>query len=85
MLIENIKASGAKAKKEAVAKPVVVKEKPAVKEASPKATVKKEAPKAEVVNFSKMTVAELKAAAKTKGIEGISAMKKADLIAALSK
>ena len=78
LLIENIKASGAKAKKEAVAKP-------AVKKAAPKATVKKEAPKAEVVNFSKMTVAELKAAAKTKGVEGISAMKKADLIAALSK
>ena len=85
LLIENIKASGAKAKKEAVAKPVVVKEKPAVKKAAPKATVKKEAPKAEVVNFSKMTVADLKAAAKNKGVEGISAMKKADLIAALSK
>jgi len=86
LLIENIKASGAKAKKEAVAtKPVVVKEKPAVKKAAPKATFKKEAPKAEVVNFSKMTVAELKAAAKKKGVEGISAMKKADLIAALSK
>jgi len=66
-------------------KPVVVKEKPAVKKTAPKATVKKEAPKAEVVNFSKMTVAELKAAAKKKGVEGISAMKKADLIAALSK
>ena len=78
LLIENIKASGAKAKKEAVAKP-------ALKKAAPKAAVKKEAPKAEVVNFSKMTVAELKAAAKTKGVEGISAMKKADLIAALSK
>jgi hypothetical protein len=32
-----------------------------------------------------MTVAELKAAAKNKGVEGISAMKKADLIAVLSK
>ena len=76
LLIENIKASGAKAKKEVVAKPVLVKKKPAVE---------KEAPKAEVVNFSKMTVAELKAAAKKEGVEGISAMKKADLIAALSK
>ncbi len=85
LLIVNIRASGAKAKKEALAKPVVVKEKPAVKKVAPKATVKKEAPKAEIVNFSKMTVAELKAAAKKKGVEGISAMKKADLIAALSK
>ena len=85
LLIENIRASGAKAKKEAVAKPVVVKEKPAVKKTAPKATVKKEAPKAEVVNFSKITVAELKAAAKKEGVEGISAMKKADLITALSK
>jgi len=80
LLIENIKASGAKAKKEAVSKQTVVKEK-----AVSKVAVKKEAPKAEVVNFSKMTVAELKAAAKIKGVEGISAMKKADLIAALSK
>merc|ERR1712086_713349 len=70
LLIENIKASGAKAKKEAVAKPVIIKEKPTVKKAAPKATVKKEAPKAEVVNFSKMTVADLKAAAKNKGVEG---------------
>ena len=85
LLIENIKASGAKTKKEAVVNPVVVKENPAVKKAAPKATVKKEAPKAEVVNFSKMTVADLKAAAKKEGVEGISAMKKADLIAALSK
>ena len=85
LVIENIKASGAKAKKEVVAKPVEVKEKSAVKKPAPKAAVKKEAPKAEVVNFSKMTVAELKAAAKKEGVEGISAMKKADLIAALSK
>ena len=85
LLIENIKASGAKAKKEAIAKPVVVKEKPAVKKSAPKAVVKKEALNSEAVNFSKMTVADLKAAAKKKGIEGISAMKKADLIAALSK
>ena len=44
LLIENIKASGAKAKKEAVANPVVVKEKPALKKAAPKVVVKKEAP-----------------------------------------
>ena len=38
-----------------------------------------------MVDLSKNTVAELKEMAKTKGIEGISSMKKADLIAALSK
>ena len=38
-----------------------------------------------VVDYNKMTVAELKAVAKEKGIAGISAMKKADLVAALSE
>jgi len=56
---------------------------------APKA-VKVEAPKAEVaveatVDYNKMTVAELKVIAKEKGITGISAMKKADLVAALTK
>jgi large subunit ribosomal protein L21 len=66
--IENIAASGAK-------------------KAAPKAeAVKTSAPKVEAVaqDFSKMTVAELKNLAKAKGISGISSMKKADLIAALS-
>lgn len=53
-------------------------------------TVKVEAPKTEVavevtVDYNKMTVAELKTIAKEKGITGISAMKKADLVAALTK
>ena len=74
--IENIVASGAK--KAAPAK---------AKKAEPKA----EAPKAEAKpaaeatqDLSKMTVAQLKEMAKAKGITGISSMKKADLIAALS-
>jgi len=49
-----------------------------------KAAPKKAAPKA-TADLSKNTVAELKEMAKAKGIEGISSMKKADLIAALSK
>jgi len=61
--------------------------------ASKKAVAKKAAPKKvaapkevkKTVDLSKNTVAELKEMAKAKGIEGISSMKKADLIAALSK
>ncbi|MFQ3341565.1 MAG: large subunit ribosomal protein L21 [Flavobacteriaceae bacterium] len=88
LVIENIQASGAKVKKETVAKPSEVKAKPVAKKAAPKTAAKKVAPKApkeEALEYTKMTVAELKASAKAKGVEGISAMKKADLIAALSK
>ena len=61
---------------------------PAKKAASPKAAEKKEAatkaaPKAKAVDFLSKTVAELKELAKQAGISGISAMKKADLVAAL--
>lgn len=71
--IDNIVASGAK--KAAPAKAVA---KPAAKKAvAPKA-------KAAPQDLSKMTVTQLKEMAKAKGITGISAMKKADLIAALS-
>ncbi len=69
IVIENIATSGAKKTT-----------KKAAKEA-PKAEAKKEATE----DLSKLTVAELKEMAKAKGIEGISSMKKADLIAALSK
>ena len=73
IVIEAIAASGAK--KAAPAK--------ATKKAEPKAETA--APKAEATqDLSKNTVAELKEMAKAKGIEGISSMKKADLIAALS-
>jgi len=76
--IESITASGAK---KATAKKVETK-----KAAPKKEAVKVEETKVEAVaqDFSKMTVAELKDLAKAKGVKGISSMKKADLIAALS-
>ena len=62
------------------------KEAPKAVKAAPKAEAKKEAPKAEAsVDLNSKTVAELKEMAKAAGVKGISAMKKADLIAALSK
>ena len=81
--IDNILASGAK---KAVSKPAA-KAKPAAPKAAAKTAAKKAvAPKTESASqdLSKMTVAQLKELAKAKGIKGISAMKKADLIAALS-
>jgi len=82
IVIENIVASGAK--KSAPAK----KEAPAEKAAPVKAEVKseiKDAPETGSQDLSKLTVAALKDMAKAKGVEGISSMKKAELIEALSK
>ena len=81
LVIEKIQASGAKAK----AAPAKA-EKAAPAKTEKKATAKKATPKkAETTDYSKLTVAQLKEEAKKKGIEGNSSMKKADLIAALSK
>ena len=55
-----------------------------VKTTEKKATTKKETKKEEKVDYSKMTVAELKEVAKEKGI-ATTGMKKADIIAALEK
>ena len=80
LVIEKIQASGAKPKATAKAKKAA----PATsaKPAATKAAAKKPAA---ITDYSAMTVAQLKDEAKKKGIEGITSMKKADLIAALSK
>ena len=86
LVIEKIQASGSKAKKAAEPKAPKKVTKAADKApATKKAAPKKAAPKTAAKDFASMTVAQLKEEAKAKGIEGISSMKKADLIAALSK
>ncbi len=92
LVIEKIQATGSKATKAVepsapkTETKAAAKTTPAAKKEAPKkAAPKKAAPKADKKDFASMTVAQLKEAATAKGIEGISGMKKADLIAALSK
>ena len=80
LMVEKIVAPGAKPKAEkAVTKS---EEKPKIAKSNP---TKKASAKAEKADYSKMTVAELKAAAKDKGISGYTSLKKTELIAALNK
>ena len=81
LVIEKIQASGSKPKA-AAAKAEKAAPAKAAKPAATKAAAKKPAAK---TDYSAITVAQLKDEAKKKGIEGITSMKKADLIAALSK
>ncbi|MCF7566989.1 50S ribosomal protein L21 [Sabulilitoribacter arenilitoris] len=83
IVIESIAASGVKKAAPAKAEKAVPSKE--AKKADPKAKVETAVPKAEATqDLGKLTVAELKEMAKAKGITGISSMKKADLIAALS-
>ena len=77
ILIEGIVASGTQkaAPKAKAAAPKV--------EAAPKAQAPKATKADDAVDYDAMTVAQLKDLAKDKGIAGISAMKKADLIEAI--
>ncbi len=70
-----------KAEIEAIQEVTLAKESKEKKEAQVDSKKKEE--KAATVDYSKMTVAELKELAKKQGISGVSTMKKADLIAAL--
>ncbi len=82
--IESILASGAKPAKAEKAAPKKEAKKAEPKAAAPKAEAKPAKKEEATQDLSKMTVAQLKEVAKAKGITGISGMKKADLIAALS-
>ena len=77
------KAGKIKANEEVTGKEITIKK--SEKKQTVKSTYKNKETKKEEVDYSKMTVAELKEIAKEKEIKGASTMKKAELIEALSK
>ncbi len=88
LVIEKIQASGTKSKK-AVEPAKPTKETKAVtidkKVSSKKPASKKEVTKIDKKDLTSLTVTQLKSEAKKRGVEGISTMKKADLIKVLNK
>ena len=86
LMVENIVVSGSKSTSKPTAEKVASVRPASQKKEPVKATVKKaSSKKATAVEYSKMTVTELKAVAKEKGIAGYTTFKKAELITALSK
>ena len=88
LVIEKIQASGTKTMKAVEpAKPNKKTKADAIdkKEGTKKPASKKEVIKTDKKDLTSLTVTQLKSQAKKRGIEGISTMKKADLIKALNK
>ena len=86
LMVENIVVSGSKSTSKPTAEKVASVRPASQKKEPVKATViKASSKKTTAVDYSKMTVKELKAAAKEKGIAGYTTFKKAELITALSK
>jgi large subunit ribosomal protein L21 len=86
LLVEKIVVSGSKSASKSALEKVAPEKSPSKNKAPAKVAIKKPVSKKVTKDdYSKMTVAELKAAAKVKGILGYNTLKKAELISAISK